>query len=218
MKRRITLGIALILPVMLATPAIAYSVLYTNGPISAVTANDVYGHWLSANSFTLTQPSTITAFEVGLWVDHGGGTPASIVWIISANDPNFLGGTFINEGTTTFSSNTLYCSACGWLNNNDIYTSRVDGLSVSLAAGTYYLELGNGTTSLGYDIAGWDVNGGPSQAYLYRNEFPYDSTQLDSSDAFTIYGATNVPEPGTLVLLATGLLGLASVVRRRFSL
>lgn len=42
-------------------------------------------------------------------------------------------------------------------------------------------------------------------------------TSLMNVSAAAIHSASSFPEPGILVLLGTGLIGLATVIRRRFS-
>jgi PEP-CTERM motif len=55
----------------------------------------------------------------------------------------------------------------------------------------------------------WDENSGPSQAY--------DSALgTIPSEAFTIYGsASSTPEPSSLFLLGSGVLGISGLLRRR---
>jgi hypothetical protein len=54
--------------------------------------------------------------------------------------------------------------------------------------------------------------------YIGMEDLPFGSSDLDyNDDNFVISGVTTVPEPGSFVLLATGLLGTAGVVRRRFA-
>jgi hypothetical protein len=36
-------------------------------------------------------------------------------------------------------------------------------------------------------------------------------------DAFTITGGTSTPEPGTLVMFGSGIIGLAGMLRRKFN-
>ena len=67
---------------------------------------------------------------------------------------------------------------------------------------------------------GWDINFGPSIAYdqcgnphggvcqaILQGEVP--------SEAFTILGGGTTPEPGSIMLFGSGILGTAGVLRRR---
>jgi len=186
------------------------NVLYSNGSINGgISAYSVspLGQYNVANSFTLAGTSTITSFDAGLWVASGD-APTTVSWYIETA-PSFNGGSVLFSGSGTF-SNSSWGTAYGGA--FDIYTSTLSGLSgVSLGAGTYYLELYNVSTSQTQNVF-WDENDGPSQAYM-------NALGKIGSEAFTIYGTTSVtatPEPGTIVMFGTGILGLAGAVRRRF--
>lgn len=70
---------------------------------------------------------------------------------------------------------------------------------------------------LGYTGSGYSVN----NFFTYANgvttlEMSNDNWDVNSPNAsFRLYGESVVPEPGTVVLLATGLLGLAAIGRAR---
>jgi len=207
------ISLALVASVLVAAPAMA-STLYSNGPINGtVDAWNTCCGLIVSDSFTLSSNSTVTSFDGGFWVGPGD-SPASTSWAITTGNPSFLGGTVVASGSGSY-SNSLYCLGCG-LGVFDIYTSTLSGLNVSLAAGTYYLELYNGLTAFGGNSSlFWDENSGPSTAY----EYPFFTTGIPSQ-AFNIYGTTGTttPEPGTLILLGSGIAGLAGMLRRKINL
>jgi hypothetical protein len=171
-----------------------------------------------ADSFTLSSASTITSFTAGLWLSPGD-KPTGTDWaIVSLGSPTlFPNGTLWAGGTAAAFSNVYFGISPTY--GYDLYNSTVSGLSVSLNPGTYYLELFNATTSIGNPVY-WDENDGPSTAY--ENEIGLlngSSNPAGGSQAFTIYGSTPTsatPEPGTMLMFGTGILGLAGAVRRRF--
>lgn len=187
-------------------PAFASNVVYSNGPINGtINAWNISSGFAVADGFDIFTTTTITGFDVGLWVNPGE-TPYYTEWGL-ADKPDWLGGTFVAFGAGYF-SNTLYCLACG-AGVADIYTSTVSGLNVTVPAGFYFLELLNGLTAQAGDEF-WDQNNGPSFAYE-------NTVGIIESEAFTVYGSAT-PEPGTILMLGSALVGAAGVLRRKMML
>jgi hypothetical protein len=113
----------------------------------------------------------------------------------------------VKSGTSSFSSNLFQSNNGGYI----LYTSTAGITPVTLGAGTYYLELYNAVASSGVSVF-WDENNGPSTAY------ENDTTGPIGSETFAIYGTSAAtPEPGTMIMFGTGVLGLLGAARRRFS-
>jgi hypothetical protein len=182
-----SLALLIALCLVLAAPAIAGTTLYDNGPIKpnalGYTINSGYQ---VADSFTLSQASTVTGFTAGLEVSPGD-LPKSVSYCISATPL----GCDRARGTVTSDNGTLtnVCFSCG----EDLYESTGSIVPVNLPAGTYYVTLKDGVTKQGNELY-WTENDGtgctgdngtgggcPSIAYDYLKD-PIES------EAFQILG------------------------------
>ncbi len=216
MKLRFALLLAF---VFVASFAMA-DVVYTNGPINgnlnAYSITGLYG-WAVADSFDVSGDWNVTGFAIGAWT-YPGDTPVSFSWSILTGGPSWLGGQVVASGDATWTSNTFVGLGFGFYY---VYNSEYDGLNVNLGSGTYWLELTNATTNVGGDPVYWDENDGPSQAH--QGHYGQEYGQI-GSESFTIFGTSGsttggtVPEPGSLVLFGSGILGLAGLLRRRIGL
>jgi hypothetical protein len=86
----------------------------------------------------------------------------------------------------------------------------------SLNAGTYWLNLQNASVSTGDPIY-WDENSGPSSASENSiGTIPSESfTLLGSGATSTTSTTSSTPEPSSIMLFGSGVLGLAGLLRRK---
>jgi hypothetical protein len=206
-----------ILCLMFAACASA-QVLYDNGPINGTTdAWTINFGFLIADSFTLLNNSTVGGFNFGTW-EFVGDRLTSVDWAIES-EPN--GGTVYGSGTASgrnLMDRFISVNQYGY----DIDEITVTGLNVSLKSGaTYWLNLENAVVPSGNPVY-WDENSGagcggddghgggcPSVA-------SGGGVGSDPSEAFTIEGSGSgtTPEPGSFLLVLSGILGLAGMLRK----
>ena len=120
-----------------------------------------------------------------------------------------MGGTFAGGGTFMITGNGMNGAPTGVIFTGTfagpvtwtLMTNSVDGTHNYTLSGTL-----SGTTASGFKTTGSTVQLTVNTGLGYFNE----SVLLSSGDTNIV-----VPEPGTLGLLGTGLIGLAGVVRRK---
>ena len=196
MKRFLWL-VGVVLLFALAIPAVANTIVYDNGPINGqINAWGISGEFSVSNSFTLGAAAGITSMHFGVWVTPGE-VPATVDFGISATP---FGNDLGSGNAVTLSNLFQFTNTAG----ADVYLSSFTFPSINLAAGSYYITLTTGLTTTGGGLF-WDENDGPSVAFANSH------TGAIGSESFAI-DAT--PEPGTLLMLATGFAGIAGMLRR----
>ena len=197
MKLRIASLTVLILA-LAVIPASA-QVLYDNGPINGtVDAWTINFGYVVSDSFTVSSATTVAGFDIGVW-EYPGDTALTVDWSITSAE---FGGTTYGSGTASVAQVFYSTNQYGY----DIDKLSVSGLNVALGAGTYWLNLQNATTAFG-DPLFWDENSGPSSA-------SESAVGTIASEAFNINGPAT-PEPSSILLFGSGILGLAGVLRRK---
>ncbi len=195
----------------MAVPAAA-QIIYENGPINGtVDAWNITDGFVVSDSFTVSGgTSTINGVSFGAWLLPGTTLDSVDVWMSSE----------LQGGTTYFNSQVNVTQSGCTLNQigYDVCTETASFSGPELNDGTYWLNLQNGVDNNGNPVY-WDENSGigchsegcPSSAGL-------NSLGSIPSEAFTILGNSgsgSVPEPESLALFATGVIGLAGLMRRK---
>jgi hypothetical protein len=206
-SRIATVTLLAVLCLILAGSASAAD-LYDNGPTSGdQTAWTINFGLQVSDSFILQHAAPVRGFQFAVWALPGDAA-TSVDWSIGTNPfgSTFGGTACVTAGpgcNSTLVQSFLTVNAYGY----DLDLETVTGLTLPLAGSTtYYLTLQNAQTAQSAPLY-WDENSGRSLAF----ENDYGSIP---SESFTINGGTT-PEPGSLMLLGSGALGLGGLLRRR---
>jgi len=206
----------LTLCVVLVTVPAAAQQLYSNGPINGNTdAWTVNFGFIVSDTFTLNngRDITVTGASFGMWLFPGDTLTSAEITITSAEN----GGTIYYDQVDSFTQSGCVANQFGF----NVCTETTTFSGPSLNQGTYWINLQNASVPNG-DPVYWDENSGPSMA-------SENSVGSIPSEAFTVYGdcegctsttsttstTGTVPEPSSIMLFGSGILGVASILRRR---
>ncbi|MGO9518229.1 MAG: PEP-CTERM sorting domain-containing protein [Candidatus Korobacteraceae bacterium] len=206
--------LALLCLALAAVPAGAtVNDIYDNGPINGTTdAWTINFGYIVSDSY-VSDGSAVTRFLFGVW-EFPGDTMTSVQWSITSGENS---GTTFASGTASVNNGTL---ADSFITTNqfgyDIDVITVTGLNVNQVSGsTYWLNLQNATNSSG-DPVFWDENSGAGCHGAGCPSMASESTVgTIASEAFTLEYVETTPEPGSIVLFGSGILGMTGVLRRK---
>jgi len=148
--------------------------------------------------------------------------PSTAYWEIRSGVSEGNGGTLIASGTGATSNQATGRSDFGYTE----YTNFVGGLSVNLGAGQYWMAVvpqdpNNAGRSFNSDTDGLNSVGSQNNNQQYFNSafFGANFTNANNEGVFAAFSqaAYVTPEPSSLIMLGSGLVAAAGVVRRRFS-
>ena len=211
MKLRIA-SLSLLALTLVAVPAMAQTV-YSNGAINGNTdAWTINFGFIVSDTFNITNNNTtLTGASFGMWLFSGDTLSSAEVSITSGENS----GTSYFDQTLNFTQGACTVNQYGY----NVCQENTTFNGPTLNAGSYWLNLQNTSIPNG-DPAYWDENSGPSKA-------SENSVGSIPSEAFTVLGSsttsfmttstttTSVPEPSSIMLFGSGILGLASLVRRK---
>ena len=193
--------------------------LYDNGGPNQQDGNEMT-EWLQSEDFVLKSPEIVT--DVHFWdIEGSPGYSGSITWWITGDangNPDF-NNVLLSRNTDQVTHTQTQCgilgSFCEYSNSFDL----PDG-GLLVQPGTYHLVLHNGTPDNNTrQEMYWETtnpNGTPTGRECDLGGACYfDWSDNGQEHAFYLTG-TAVPEPGTLALMGTGILGALAGLRRRF--
>jgi PEP-CTERM motif len=210
--RTASLSLLTILCLVLAVVPAMADTLYSNGPVNGTTDAWTINFGFSvSDSFTCSADCTVQDFRIGVWLFAGD----SLTSVDMALGSTSFRGSF---NTYNAASHTdLGINQFGY----DVQIVDFATGDIPLSAGTSWITLQNAVVPNG-DPVYWDENSGSSQAF---------ENQLGSipSEAFTVTGTCfccgvpspdcgpPTPEPSSIMLFGSGILGLVGVLRRKLN-
>ncbi len=180
--------------------------LYDNGPINgnAYAWAINFGYAVS-DTFTLSEDSVVGGVSFGAWLFPDDQLTSAEVSITSSE----LGGTSYFDGTVNFSQGRCFTDSFGY----NVCRETGSFSPVGLSVGTYWLNMQNAQVPSGNPVY-WDENSGPSRAS--ENELgTIPSEAFTINNWFTTTTTRSTPEPSSIMLVGSGILGLVGFLRRK---
>jgi hypothetical protein len=212
LKMRIA-SLTLLALCLAVVPAVAQTDIYDNGPTNGTTdAWTINSGFAVSDSFSLSGNANVTGLNFAAWALPGDVLESAEVSITSSE----FGGTSFFDQVVSFTQSGCVGNQFGY----NVCTESASFSGPSLNAGTYWLNLSNATVNTGDPIY-WDENSGPSSASQNTlGSIPSESFTLvgggsSSSSTSSTSSGSSTPEPSSIMLFGSGVLGLAGLLRRK---
>lgn len=196
-------------------PAMA-TILYTNGPYNGTSeAWPINFGYTVSDSFVLIGGNYVTGMNFVYW-DASSSDSLSNVGVAFTTDPNPTSG-FTQYGATNTALNGGMPNQYGYY----LFEATLSGIPGQGPLYVRYVTLGNACTVSGCSTPiYWDENSGIDCDWYGCPSTAYEN-QVGSipSESFTLTGVGDIgiPEPSSILLLGSGVLGIVGLLRRRLN-
>jgi hypothetical protein len=148
-----------------------------------------------------------------------GTTPTTVTWALSGIHEfgNELGMGTASVGAGTLSFDHFADNTFGY----SVYITHIlslPGAGLMSSPNQYWLTLGGANDSQGTQFDAWDLNNGPATCFFAVGGVEQGGCGA-GGESFTISTGPNpsTPEPSSIMLFGSGILGLAGVLRRKLT-
>ena len=168
-----------------------------------------------SNGFILQASGTATSLEFGEWV-LSGSTPTGIDWEGGSSAFSSAYSGHLAQNSTN--SVLLFTNGFGYGIYDVTAAVNIPGLT---AGNEYWITLSNAANTGGTQSGAWDLagpSGGPATCNFRQSGTNYGDCGI-GGESFTLGACCGpVPEPSSIMLFGSGILGLAGVLRRRLNI
>ncbi|MGB8886367.1 MAG: PEP-CTERM sorting domain-containing protein [Candidatus Korobacteraceae bacterium] len=205
-------SLAVLCLTLAAVPALAQGNVYDNGPLNGEVDSFTINFGFSVtDSFTVSNNNgNIGGMDFVAWLD-----PGDVNTSVEIQIGNQAFGNNLMDMTVALTQSGCFPNDFGF----DVCHESSTFNGPDLSNGTYWVTLSNAVNDAG-DPTYWDQNSGegcmspgcPSQAENDTGSIPSETFTL-TAQGTTSTGTT--PEPNSILLFASGFLGVAGILRRK---